>query len=267
MSSGGGFLKFNFGGKLQSFARGVLDLVIPQVCGGCGQAVPVTMGLCGECNLKLLSLVGLPYCKRCGSTLGPNIPEYPDGCSLCPNPIPRFGSVARLGPYTGLLRYAIHQLKYRDQLGMARRLGRMLGESISETDTPHRTADVIVPIPMHWLRRISRPSDHSAVLARSLGRGLKIPVERLLKRVRNTPPQVHITRTQRFANIRGAFSPVKGRSLAGVHVLLVDDVTTTGATAGEAARMLLAAGASRVSLCVIAKAEPSRAYTQHWGEA
>jgi len=140
----------------------------------------------------------------------------------------------------------------------------LLGEAITQSDTPHRKADVIVPIPMHWMRRLARPTDHSAVLAEALSSELKIPVDRLLKRIRNTPPQVHFTRTQRFANIRGAFGGVAGKHLEGAHVLLVDDVTTTGATAGEAARMLLKSGASRVSLTVIAKAEPARAYTQHW---
>ena len=257
----------NFAIALRWMTHGAVDLMLPQTCGGCNKATPVHFGLCDECNLDLLSLVGLPYCKRCGSTLGPNIPEYPDGCSFCPNPIPRFDSVARLGPYTSLLKYAIRQLKYRDQLGMGRRLVRMLGESISQTNTPHRNADVIVPIPMHWIRRLDRRTDHSAVLAKSLSRELKIPVERLLKRIRNTPPQVHFTRTQRFANIRGAFRAVKGKRLEGAHVLLVDDVTTTGATAGEAARVLLNGGAARVSLSVIAKSEPARAYTQHWDTA
>ena len=253
-----------FAGVLRWVTHGTVDLMLPQTCGGCNKATPVHLGLCTECNLALLSVVGLPYCKRCGSTLGPNIPEYPDGCSFCPNPIPRFDTVVRLGPYTALLKYAIRQLKYRDGLGMGRRLGRMLGESIRQTNTIHSKADVIVPIPMHWVRRLGRPVDHSSVLAKSLSRELQIPVERLLKRIRNTPPQVHFSRTQRFANIRGAFRGVKGKQLEGTHVLLVDDVTTTGATAGKAARVLLNGGASRVSLAVMAKSEPARAYTQHW---
>lgn len=243
---------------------GGIDLMLPQTCSGCSAAAPVHFGLCAECNLRLLSLVGLPYCKRCGATLGPNIPQYPDGCSFCPNPIPRFDSVARLGPYALLLKYAIRQLKYRGQQGLGRQLAVLLGEAINQSDTPHRDADVIVPVPMHWMRRLDRPTDHSAALAGALGRELKIPVDSLLRRIRNTPPQIHFTRTQRYANIHGAFCAVKGKQLAGAHVLLVDDVTTTGATASEAARMLLKSGASRVSLTVIAKAEPARAYTQHW---
>ena len=254
----------NFVRPFRWITSGAVDLMLPQVCGGCSKATPVHFGLCGKCNLKLLSVVGLPYCKKCGSTLGPNIPEYPDGCSFCPNPIPRFDSVVRVGPYTSLLKYAIRQLKYRDQPGMGRKLAGLLGEAIRQSDLPHRRADVIAAVPMHWMRRLNRPTDHSAILGRVLSRELKIPVTGLLRRIRNTPPQVHFTRTQRFANIRGAFSAIKARQLAGAHVLLVDDVTTTGATASEAARVLLNGGAVRVSLAVIAKAEPARAYTQHW---
>ncbi len=81
-----------------------------------------------------------------------------------------------------------------------------------------------------------------------------------LIRVRHTPPQVHLPRTRRIENVRGAFAVRTKRRIEGARVVLVDDVTTTGATANEAARTLLKAGASNVHLAVIAKAEPPRAY-------
>ena len=81
-----------------------------------------------------------------------------------------------------------------------------------------------------------------------------------LVRVRNTPPQVRMPASRRAANVRGAFAVRRG-ALEGTSVLLVDDVTTTGATANEAARACLNAGAQRVGLAVLAKAEAPTAYS------
>ena len=81
----------------------------------------------------------------------------------------------------------------------------------------------------------------------------------------HTPPQAHLPKTRRIENVRGAFSVSDPKVISGARVLLVDDVTTTGATANEAARALLAAGASQVVLAVIAKADPPKAY-EHAGK-
>ena len=94
---------------------------------------------------------------------------------------------------------------------------------------------------------------------------LGLPVGDELVRVRNTPPQVNLSRTGRMANVRDAFAVRHAAGVRGANVVLTDDVTTTGATANEAARTLLRAGANDVTLAVLAKAEPPRAYAGHWG--
>lgn len=248
------------------FFSGLFDLLLPGVCPGCSRAEIGAGGLCDACNVKLLSLVALPYCLRCGSTIGPNIPAYPDGCPQCPNPLPRFDRVFRLGPYADPLRPAIGSLKYRNRCGLFNRLGETLAEVVrAGAEEPlFESYDVVVPAAMHWVRRLFRGGDHAALLAEELGRSLGVPVGHELLRVRNTPPQVHLSRAGRVANVRGAFVAAGKSSLNGARVLLVDDVTTTGATANECARTLLKAGAQKVSLAVIAKAEKPAAYTQHW---
>ncbi|MBN1942213.1 MAG: ComF family protein [Phycisphaerae bacterium] len=243
---------------------GAVDLLLPNVCGGCEDRATPRGQLCDACGVKLLALIALPYCPRCGATLGPNVRAYPDGCGACPSPLPRFGRVFRLGPYAPPLRNVIRRLKFYHRLGLAKKLCEMLAERIAAEGDGDLSPDVIVPVPAFWLRRFSRGLDHAALLAEHLARELSLPIGEELLRVRNTPQQAQLSRTQRFASVRGAFRTADASALRGARVLLVDDVTTTGATAGECARTLLQAGVTSVQLAVLAKAEAPTAYTQHW---
>ena len=236
--------------------RSVSNLLLPDLCAGCGQPDAQSEGLCSPCSEQLLELVCLPYCPRCGATLPPERNAHEEGCRDCPTPLPRFTSVVRLGPYTDCLRTLVGELKYRRRALLLDRLGRMLAQA-ARTRLPDETFDVIQPIPMHWRRRMTRGSDHARTLAFAVARPMGLYVGDHLVRVRNTPPQVHKSRTGRIENIRGAFTAGGANALAGANVLLVDDVTTTGATANEATRVLLAAGAVRVTLAVLAKSEPA----------
>lgn len=251
-------------GSAQTLGRGLLDLVLPNVCVCCEAHDVTAQHLCDGCNVDLLSLVALPYCPRCGATIGPNIPIYEEGCSACPAPLPRFVRAVRLGPYAGPLRTAVRQLKYRHVDGLQRRIGRLLSQAVASSAGQERF-DVVVPVPPHWRRRLARGCDHTLRLARPLARAVAAPVGPALVRVRHTPPQTRLSRTRRVANIRGAFKARDTKTLTGANVLLVDDVTTTGATAGEAARTLLEAGALRVTLAVVAKGEAPTAYAECLG--
>lgn len=246
-------------------ASGLVELLLADVCTGCGETDATADGLCDACNVRLLSLVALPYCPRCGTTVGPNIPVWEEGCSACPQPLPRFVRVHRLGPYTRPLRRAIQQMKYRRREALRRRLGRLLAEAAG---TAHAEApfDLVVPVPMHWLRRIQRGYDHARVLAEEVAHALGAAVGCELIRTRNTRPQVGLRRAGRIENVRGAFKVASRRAVEGANILLVDDVTTTGATASEAARTLLRGDALRVSLAVVAKSEPPTAYGRHGRE-
>jgi len=260
-------------------AEGFADLLLPAVCGACGRAGPLEGGLCGRCRLELLSLVAVSSCPRCGGSLGPNVPARPDGCGQCHSTLPRFARTYRLGPYAGCLRRAIRDLKYRRNLRLRGNLTRLLAERIRAAgaagaadntdcdtigpdagDAQTRRPEVVLAVPMHWLRRLGRGFDHARAIAAGLARELDLPLGCELVRVRNTPPQVNLPRTRRLENVRGAFAVRSTASIAGADVLLVDDVTTTGATADEASRVLLAAGAQSVTLAVLAKAEPPAAY-------
>ncbi|MHC4983039.1 MAG: ComF family protein [Planctomycetota bacterium] len=251
---------WNIARAFRSCARGLADLLLPSICGACAGQDVAAEGLCSSCNTRLLSLVALGYCPRCGTTLGPNVPAREDGCWACPSILPRFERVIRLGPYADPLRQLVRDLKYRRREVMRRRLGAMLAEGVA-ADT-ERKFDLVLAVPMHWRRRLARGCEHARLLARELARRLELPLGDELVRVRHTQLQTSLSRTQRIQNVRGAFGLSSSRALAGANVLLVDDVTTTGATANEAARTLLGGGAERVTLAVIAKAEPPTAYAE-----
>lgn len=248
---------------LRDLAGGLADLLLPAVCPGCQAHQADGTGLCSDCHVRLLSLVALPYCPRCGATVGPNIPVRDDGCAACPDTLPRFCQVVRLGPYAPPLRGIVQGLKYHRGAVPTARAGRLLAQAAGAQLNEVRW-DLVMPVPMHWRRRLARASDHARLLSGELARALGVPLGNELIRLRHTPPQVGLARTRRIENVRGAFGVRQAAALAGANVLLVDDVTTTGATANEAAKTLLATGAEKVALAVLAKSEPPTAYATHW---
>jgi ComF family protein len=170
------------------------------------------------------------------------------------NPV-SFEAAVRLGPYVGALREAVLRLKSARNEGLAELLGERLAERQGER-LRGLGADAIVPVPLHWRRRLGRGYNQSAAIAHGLGARLGLPCRYLwLWRVRYTPSQKTVAGAQRWDNVRGAFQVRPGLRLGGLHLLLVDDVMTTGATASEAARALLEGGAARVSVAVLARAE------------
>jgi len=121
---------------------------------------------------------------------------------------------------------------------------------------PRETAfDVIVPMPLHWFKKWQRGFNQSDLLAREISKKWGVPVRTVVRRQKATRPQAGLTSSKRRANMSGAFKIPRGRSLAGIRVLLVDDVVTTGATASACARVLKRAGAAHVALLALARTD------------
>lgn len=151
------------------------------------------------------------------------------------------------------LREWILAFKHGRRADLARPLGACLVRVLRDQGRPEERT-CLVPIPLHPLRRLERGHDQAAGLARAVGEALGIAVERRLVRTRWTPPQGSAAARSRSANVRGAFR-ARGEGLAGRAVTLVDDVVTSGATVAEAAAVLRAAGAARVSVLALAKVD------------
>jgi ComF family protein len=111
----------------------------------------------------------------------------------------------------------------------------------------------VVPVPLHWWRHWRRGFNQAEALARALARRLDLPIRRPLRRIKPTEKLAELSPTERARALRGAFRARKSPGLVGRTVLLVDDVLTTGATCGAAARALKQAGAARVVVAVIAR--------------
>jgi ComF family protein len=118
------------------------------------------------------------------------------------------------------------------------------------------TADIVIPVPLYWLRRWQRGYNQAEALARGLSYKLGIPCRpRWLWRKRHTPHQTGQPRTARLENVRGAFRAAQRPELRGKKILLVDDVLTTGSTCSEAARALKQAGVASVAVAILARSE------------
>ncbi|MGB2246753.1 MAG: ComF family protein [Alcanivorax sediminis] len=204
--------------------------------------------LCSHC-LTLLQPLPNNQC-RCGLpfSAAPAISEAPPLCGRCIRRPPDFASSTALYPYQFPLDMLIQGFKYHGKLVNERALQQLLAEA----PLPWPDSDLICPLPVHWLRRWRRGFDQSERLAQLLSRHWQRPVVPALKRCRATPHQQGLTRHQRQRNLRKAFrcqSDVRGK-----HLILVDDVMTTGATAREASRALLTAGAASVRVWCLARA-------------
>lgn len=234
----------------------VADLVYPGHCVLCSRPTGDRgdLGCCPDCEQDLPTTSG-PTCLRCGTRVGP----YTDttrGCLLCRRRVLRFGRVYSLGPYRDRLRDAVVLAKRAANAALAATLGRLLARRLAADAAPARW-DVVVPVPRHWLTQLWTQYNHAAVLADHVAARLKIRFsERTLVQFRKVSPQVALSVSKRFENVRDAFVARPGRRLTGAHVLLIDDVLTTGATASECARELLDAGAAEVSVAVVARTEP-----------
>ncbi len=155
------------------------------------------------------------------------------------------------GAYEGKLRELIHLLKYRGIFTLAKPLAELTLRAYPRDER----FDLIVPMPMHWLRQWRRGFNQSALLSKVIGRRLGIPVAAAVRRRRPTPPQAGLSNSQRRKNVSGAFSPARGNRLDGKRVLLVDDVLTTGATASACSRVLKQAGAGYVAVLALARTD------------
>jgi ComF family protein len=162
-----------------------------------------------------------------------------------------FDAAYSFGAYDGALRDLIHLFKYRRIAPLAEPLGRMMGSAFPRDER----FDVIVPMPLHWMRRWRRGFNQAELLSRSLSVQTGLPIRRLARRKRFTAAQAGLTNAGRRSNVTGAFTVPRPDSVKGLRLLLIDDVFTTGATAGACARALKRAGAARVAVLTLARAD------------
>jgi ComF family protein len=228
----------------------ILSVVLSPSCAACDQPLlyPTRGPICDGCWRSILPLTP-PLCDRCGDPLPTwRLVSIPLAC--CPRCRRSRRTIDRaraIGAYDGALRAIVHALKYEGRRSLARPLGRLMRE---------RGADMlagavcVVPVPLHASRRRHRGFNQAADLARHLG----LPVVAALRRVRATTTQTGLPAGRRHRNVRDAFAATRGcDALAGAVIVLVDDVSTTGATLEACARTLKEAGVTEVRALTAAR--------------
>lgn len=243
---------------VRSVLRAAWEFCYPAHCALCQKPIPPftdenadQSGFCQPCRAELW-----PHsersCQQCGAPVGPHLEHQPN-CQYCWRDRFAFETVIRLGVYSSTLQSACLRIKKPDGGFLARSCTRLLWQFASERLQACQ-ADVIIPIPRDWRRRISRPHNPAETIAQELSRCLNVPVGRhILRKIRKTAIQSSLVPSERRRNLVKAFDVKPDTRWQGRTVLLVDDILTTGTTAHEASRILKQAGVSRVIVAVLAR--------------
>jgi ComF family protein len=241
---------------VRAVLRTALDLALPPLCPACREPVE-GQALCPVCWSKL-SFITRPYCERLGIPFvydpGPGILSM----EAIADP-PAYQRARAAVRFDEISRALVHGLKYGDRLDLAPMMGRWISHAGRELLAE---ADALVPVPLHWRRLWARRFNQSAMLAAAISAESNVPIASgVIKRVKPTAQQVGLSRTERAANVQGAFRvpPEAKGAVAGRRLVLVDDVLTSGATVDGCARALLRAGAANVDVLIFARvADPVR---------
>ena len=186
-------------------------------------------------------------CRLCATPLPEHHAENELLCGRCQRRPPPWERLQVIGDYQLPYSLLIPRLKYSGQILLAPLLARLLADHLEGDDPP----EAIIPVPLHWWRQWWRGFNQAEEIGLALGALTGIPCDtRLLRRIRATPQQTRLSAGQRRRNLRGAFqiAPHHYR-----HVALLDDVVTTGATAGQLTRLLHESGIARVEVWAICR--------------
>lgn len=219
-----------------------LDYIYPPACGGCGKRGKRWCDDCSKASIK----ISTPICNCCGRPLSGS-----EICQRCKTNPPGYTALRSWAIYCSSIRRAIHRLKYRRDIA----LGDVLSAGLIDMlNTLMWQVDLIVPVPLGKKRQNDRGYNQAAMLAFPLAIAKGLPYKKqALKRVQETASQIYLSREQRAKNVKNAFW-ANTRIVKGNSILVVDDVTTTGATMNACALALLEAGAKCVYGLTLARA-------------
>lgn len=221
----------------------LFNLFFPRICQACGEALaPVDEEICLSC------LYLLPYTHFHLDTDNAMVQSFWGR-------VPVEGAAAFLYFHKGgKVQHMIHRFKYKKRHQIGTFLGRIYGYQLLK-QTPYNTVDMIIPVPLFKKKQRKRGYNQSEIFAKGLSMALGVPVEtNILFRTKESESQTRKTQSQRWENVKEIFSVIHAEQLEGKHILLVDDVMTTGATIEACATTLLKDNNVRISVVTIAYA-------------
>ena len=238
--------------RLKVLGRRGLDAVMPPRCLMCGVVAADPGALCATC-FDDVTFITPPYCTRCGIPLIDSFADVTDKviCGACAERSPSFDKARAVCVYDEKSRSLITRLKYADRTDFTPALGRWMVRAGAELLDG---ADLIIPVPLHRWRLLTRTYNQSALLARGVSRLRDVPANfSALRRSKRTPSQGGLSATARRRNVARAFSVTAPLAVTGKRIVLIDDVLTTGATLDACANALIHAGAAGVDALVVAR--------------
>lgn len=229
-----------------------LSLIYPPHCVGCGTAAAESgLFLCGRCAEDARPIES-PFCQQCSHPFEGAI----TGKFRCANCEDReFHFIASVSRYRarGVIRDLIHRFKYSHEYHLRHQLAAWAAMGLEDERLRNPDFDALVPVPLHSTRRREREFNQAEVIADLLAKRCGKPLLNALQRIRYTDSQTRHDRAERMENLRGAFCMRQRKDVLNRHLVLVDDVFTTGSTVEECARVLTAAGAASVRALVVAR--------------
>jgi competence protein ComFC len=229
----------------------MLELFFPFNCVGCGHPQAFGTFLCDQCKATT-PRIRAPFCRCCSRPFeGLIAGEF--SCPNCEDRTPAFDCVVSNYQARGVLRDLIHRFKYDRQFYLRRVLAEYLVEAMQDARIQADQADCLVPVPFHPTRLRERGFNQAEALAETLSKRTRLPILRCIERRRYTNTQTRFDRGERMQNLRNAFALRKNSDVRGKHMVLLDDILTTGSTLHECALVLRAAGAESVRAITVAR--------------
>lgn len=223
------------------------NYILPYRCSSCSQLIDKEQGMCAPCFSKL-NFITSPYCSCCGFPFEFFI-EGQNLCGRCVAKQPNYDLARSLFKFDLESKKLIHAFKYNDRTAHSKMFAKLI---ISRYKQEIEEVDLVIPVPMHRIKRIFRQYNPAQILAKDIADLLKIPmVPDVLIKTKWTKPQTKLTKYQREKNLSGSLVFNIKRIVKGMRVLLVDDVKTTGTTCNTCTKLLKTAGATSVKLVTV----------------
>ena len=229
----------------------LLELFYPTNCVGCGQPQDSGTLLCEQCKATA-PRIEPPFCRCCSRPFEGAI-EGEFSCPNCEDRALAFDCVVSIYQAKGVLRDLIHRFKYGGHFYLRRVFTDFLLEAMQDSRLNAPPVDWLVPVPLHPTRFRERGFNQAGALAETLSKRVRVPVLDCIERRLYTNTQTRFDRAERMRNLRNAFAMRKNSDVRGKHLVLLDDVLTTGSTLHECAFVLRAAGAESVRAVTVAR--------------